>query len=318
MVFLPVLFMNNHLYGSPLSFAYTSSTNESAGLTAVPASAFLLKIRHILFPFDVQMSNITHAANAYVVMIMPWFFVGVIVFACWLLRLAFMRMKKRFLNEPSGMPPSFTVSQALYIVLFFLISLWLLLYYGSFEFSEFFDRTKIILGSSYLRYWLPIFVFGMPLCLLGFELISRLFSKKIIQRIVLSVLLITFFIFSINLTLLDPLQGLAQLKTNIAGARKLSNEVDRVTPSNAVIISGFADKVFFPSRRVIVAMPSDTSTFMNTVQAITSEAPLYFYFNPLDGYAVSTRSQFDHIGYTLELVEKFTDDNTTLFTVLPY
>jgi hypothetical protein len=278
----------------------------------------LLKIRQVFLPFDVHAANIAHVAYAYVIMMMPWFSVGVIVFLCWLLRHMFMRIRKKVFHEPDEQRQSSEVSQMIYILLFCLVSLWLLLYYGSFEFSEFFDKSQMILGSSYLRYWLPIFVFGMPICLLGFDLISRLFSIQILQRIVTVVLVITFFIFSINLTLLDPLQGLTQLKVNIESARKLSHEVDSMTPADAVIISGFADKVFFPSRRVIVAMPSDSRLFMTAVQSITSSAPLYFYFNPLDVFSLRTQSLFDRLGYTLELEKQFSDGNTSLFTVLPY
>jgi hypothetical protein len=316
-LFIPILCINNHLYGSSFSFAYTSNANDDPTILNTASTNAFLKIRQIILPFGVNLGRISAMAYAYIFVLMPWFSVGLVVMFFWFLRQAFLIAKKKLVPETRPAGWFFSAGQTTYMWLFGVVSLWLVVYYGSYEFTEYFDRTKILLGSSYLRYWLPIFVFGLPVCVLGFEKISRMFAAQRVRRAVMIVFIASFSFFSVNLALLDPLHGLAQLKRNMASEKSLSETVDRITPADAIIISGFADKVFFPSRRVIVAMPEDPRVFAKTAQLIAAAVPLYFYYNPLDASAVQAQSMFTQQGYTMEVAEHFTEGNTTLFSVGP-
>ncbi len=109
----------------------------------------------------------------------------------------------------------------------FAVVLWLVLSYGSFSLIETFDREHLVLGSSYLRYWLPglalLAVFVAPAW-------SWLSARQSVPSSLLSLLLAVILALSLQQSV---------------GAVALP-----LIPTQAVVFAGTDDKVFFPERRV--------------------------------------------------------------------
>jgi len=112
--------------------------------------------------------------------------------------------------------------------------------------------------------------------------ISQIFTKRWLSRGVVFLLVITFCIFSVNKTLTDPLQGLSQIKKYIGENAGQAKIITEQTESNSVIISGYADKVFFPQRKVIINLPFDKKQQIEVIDKLLDQVPMYYFYNPLD------------------------------------
>lgn len=139
--------------------------------------------------------------------------------------------------------------EILYLVFFLVSSAWLVLFYGGYQFKEFLDESAVVFGSSYLRYWLPLFVFSLPF-LAGFLiwLKERRNAFKFLWPAVILILVYACF----QLVMLDPYYGLKKTREeDLVPNYRVAEEVIRLTEENAVILAGPDDKIIFPERRVV-------------------------------------------------------------------
>lgn len=125
---------------------------------------------------------------------------------------------------------------------------WLILFYGSFELIETFDREHIVLGSSYLRYWLPGLVMLTLFAGEGiYRLKATLRSAKLVQALVLMAV-----VFSLQQSLADRFYGLIKgLRSDLATGQVQRQAVLSQVPESAVVYAKTLDKVLYPERRVV-------------------------------------------------------------------
>jgi hypothetical protein len=313
--FIPILYFNNQLNGSPTSFAYLPSGGDDSGQSAVSASDVILKTGKLLLPFGVNGRHIAEVVYYYIIGIFPWFSIGLVIYFAWLLRCLIVSGIKKIIPGSTIKQVILSTKERAYFILYILLFIWLVIYYGSYTFYEYFDKSKILLGSSYLRYWLPIFVFGLPLVVRGFEKMSTLFKHGWAQRIAVVLLICLFIVLSVHVTLFDSIQGLFQVKKNIQQEASLEEGVAGLTPANAVILSGYADKIFFPARRVIVGLPDGVGTAEKTMVSTLKSAPLYYFSNPLDEQSQETFFMLTQHGFQLERIDAVTDSNGALYRI---
>ncbi|MBU0963459.1 glycosyltransferase family 39 protein [Patescibacteria group bacterium] len=305
LVFSPILFLNNQLYGSPFSFSYSSQTIDSSSLQTFTQSS-LEKFKQLIWPFNFDFNYASQSFYNYILLIFPWFSIFFVI--------GFIRLWKNVINsiffKMRGLKYQASISEAQkkYGILFTVILIWLFLYYGSYFFIEYLDPTRIILGSSYLRYWLPIFVFGLPFVTIGISKVTFLFRQPLIKKIIISTCFLFFCSFSVITVLSDPLQGLYALKTNISQDIQKNRLIIAQTESNSIIISGYNDKVFFPSRKVIVGWPAEDTLFDKSMKVMIREHPVYFFYNPLDENSLRTKNLIHKFNYNIEEV---TNNNRT-------
>lgn len=133
-----------------------------------------------------------------------------------------------------------------YVIIFLLISAFLLIFYGSWQFFDNLLREPSI-GTSYVRYFLPIYIFGLPF--LSFFLLW-LWQKKYIFKIVTVILFMTLAVNSLG-AVFAPLEGLSAVKATVARYGEWQQKIYSLTEDNAVIVTRYADKYLFPNRKVI-------------------------------------------------------------------
>lgn len=139
----------------------------------------------------------------------------------------------------------------IYSLWFIGLSIWLMIYYGSFEFYEYLDKSAILFGISYARYWLPLYVFCLPLTVLFLKYISsKIWVNR--EKFLFGLLFTAIIIISFFQIILDPYYGLKVVKQEfLAQAQDKLNFVLKNTPENAIIIAGANDKLYWPDRRVV-------------------------------------------------------------------
>lgn len=259
LAFVPVIFYNQTIYGEPLTTAY----NLGEGSSADGGATWFISATKFIFPFGIQIKNVFLNFSTYFVGMFWWIALpaafGAAVF---IKRLIAEKLDKKII---------------IYLSLGGFISLFLFLYYGSWVFYDN-PAKEASVGTSYVRYWLPIYILSLPL--VAFTLAKLVdFIRPLRQKLFAAVLCLIFILFGINLTFFDKNDGLAYIYKNVHDYTAIAEEVNAIIPSDAVIIVDRADKIFFPEYRVITPL-REKSTYA-AIPELAKTLPLYYYGLPL-------------------------------------
>lgn len=301
-LFSIIFYLNNKLYSSPFSFAYSKESIDITSLETISQTIFY-KFKKLLLPFGINLNITGTSTLRYLILIFPWFSILFICGFFWLwksillekLNKIFPKIKKRLqLNK----------QQKIYILIFSIITIWLIIYYASGEFyglsgDLISGENESIIGSSYLRYWLPIYVFGLPFCVFVIINLKIFFQAKIIKYSILPIIILLFIFFSINSVLLDPTQGIIKLKIYNKDNIKKENEIISFIDNNGVIISNRSDKIFFPKRKVIINPPAKKNKSNKIMTKLINNVPVYYFYNPFDENSQNTLEMFNELGLDL-------------------
>jgi hypothetical protein len=249
-VLLPILFLNNKLYGSPLISGYNladSNLVDVAELGTMMGSNWL--------------GNIFSNFWNYGIYLFWWLCLPALFGLIWLLK----RYKK--LNK----------KQRLYLIVFLASSAYLIIYYGSWVFHDNPDPTKITIGTSYVRYWLPIYVFSAPFLATTLLKIKKLVAKldykyKILALILFLIVVSYNFLFTFKL-------AEESIANNVLQDYKIiKDKVLQLTEPNAIIVAGYYDKLFFPDRLVIENIDEERNKRLQEIKRLLGRGyPIYLY-----------------------------------------
>ncbi len=295
---LPVLNWNQILYNSPIRGGY-AEMNESVINIATAGGKILKstmvgdlayhqelfsKIKNNIFYFGFNPGQSLKMLYYYFASMFSWLF-GAAFLGFVLFFQTINKWKKR---------------HYVYLLSYFIISLILIFYYGSWVFNDNPNPKSFTIGNSYTRYWLPIYLGAMPLASMFIIKLTRVLSglkrkknkvavlpgEKISkfkwprQRVLIGgsrVLLVGFVFFvSIPFVLYGSEEGLIYSFNNQSSIRYEYNEVLELTESSAVIITRYHDKIFFPERKVIVGF-FDNDEMNLRYAKLVEYLPVYYY-----------------------------------------
>ncbi len=245
------LYVNDILYGGPLSFGYTAGALAPGIATAAVGAAsrlpaFISSPRAFILPFGFH----PHAALTNL-----WNYV--VAFAWWLPALAavgFLLTKERDTRR--------RFSRA-----FWWTALALGVYYGSGIFVDS-SVSQWTIGSSYLRYFLPASVLLVPLAAEG---VSRMSMKR---KWVAPLTIGVFVALSAWTVYFRSPESLSPMLATLRHYETVKSAVLKEVKPSSVIITERDDKVFFPDRRVIVGLRD--KTVLDTLH-IFVPGGLYYY-----------------------------------------
>jgi len=140
-----------------------------------------------------------------------------------------------------------------YAKFFFPIAAYILIFYGSWNFYDNLLRIHSI-GTSYVRYFLPIYVFSLPFG--AFFIVYLWQIKRKIAKVLTIFLLAGLFAGSYNEVFLK-LDGLNMIKETVSVYKTWQEKIYRLTEPEAIIVTKYADKYIFPGRRVITGLEND-------------------------------------------------------------
>ncbi len=264
-----LLLVHNSLFGSPFAGGYTPVVSSAEG-GGMLASNLASTFARIVLPFGFQPSWLVTNVSRYLILAFVWFAIPTIIGLALALRRFGVDLFRRGVRAIDS-------AEHRYLILYLIAGLWLIVYYGSWPLVEYADPNKIILGASFVRYWLPLYVFGIPFCIRGIESVVLLLKRRWLKRVALAAIGVWAVVSSVQLVVDDPLYGLAKVRSDIREYQVINERAVSVTPANAVIIAGTADKVFFPERQVIVDVDFDSIAELNTLEVLADQAPLYYY-----------------------------------------
>lgn len=178
-----------------------------------------------------------------------------------------------------------TKDKLVFLILALFVSLYLLIYYGSWAFEDLLTLNLNKIGISYVRYFLPIYILSLPFVVICFfELLNYIQNKKF--KILLSLFLIfSFLCLTINVVYLAGNDNLVKAREYINIYSQTNKKVISLTESNSVIISERGDKIFFPQRKVVGKV--DFKEMPSWAKLLKAKIPLYYYAYENEDYMKS-------------------------------
>jgi len=294
LVFLPIFYYNQLTYGSAWSFGYLRLSEGENILTQLPSefktsqkSEIFNFFKFLVLPFGLSAKNIITVINDYLIFLFWWLFIPA--------ALGIFSLIKKYHKKEVGV----------FFLSMFCISIYLLVYYGSWVFADQMTLQLNKIGISYVRYFLPIYILALPLIsIFYFSLLKLFINKKF--KILLSLFLITTLLgFSLNVLYLAGHDNLIMIKKNMADYNQINKEITELTENNAIIISQRSDKIFFPQRKVIANWYAEDIFYWR--ELIESGNPLYYYAYEGDDYMSVLSDDLSY--YDLQLTDEFLINN---------
>lgn len=153
-----------------------------------------------------------------------------------------------------------------------LLGVWLALYYGSWQFTDNL-AGQVSIGSSQVRYFLPLYVLSIPLIA---YLISLVYSWNWSGKLVAVLIGITLLGASIK-SVYFKFEGLVFIQHTVIEYYERRAYIVDHTPENAVIVTRYADKYLFPLRSVLVT--SDTADGEKGIEQLMARGADIYWFD---------------------------------------
>ncbi len=301
LVFLPIFYYNQATYGDYLSFGYLRLEQGDNLITQLPTefktstSNLLNFAKFLALPFGFHPKVFLLNFYNYYIFLFSWLFIPFVLGVFCLIK---------YYNKKA---------HGVFFLIFITVSLYLLVYYGSWLFEDLMTLQLNKIGISYVRYFLPIYILALPfVAIFYFNLINYFRNRKF--KILLSLLLIVSFLyFTINIVYLSGHDNLIKSKQNIKDYNKINQEIINLTKANAIIISQRSDKIFFPERNVIgrFQLEEDISYLINLLNA---KIPLYYYAYEGDEYIYELNYFLEEFGLVL-IPEMQATEKETLYAI---
>lgn len=264
LIALPFLWLNTSIFGHPFTTGYTYKAPmevvEMPVLEAVDTLEISSKpsvIFSYLFPFGIHERAMLRHAYYYFFLLFPWF--GMLT----ILGYVYVVM---YYARSSAM-------WRIYLAFTAILTLWLVIVYGSWVINDNPDPKLITIGNSYIRYWLPASVlFTLPIAVLLSDALM-FFSKKRKRIALLSCIALFTSLSFYQLTF--GTDGFLATRKALASFQEKQSIVLMHTPNNAVIITDRSDKFIFPEREVIVPL-RDEATY-RAIPELVEMYPLYYF-----------------------------------------
>lgn len=254
-VFALAFFALNYLvYGNIFSIGYFNLQTQNL------PSEFLAKqnnfgswLKLLFAPFGINFKLIIYNFSKYFIQVfLPYFILAVLAVIYSIKRSAAKQQWQR------------------YLLVLILSSLVLLLYYGSWDLADPMVKNLNLISSSYVRYFLPLYLLYLPLSALA---LVDIFSKKYWPYVIIIFLASL----SIYTAFWSKPDGLLQHKYYLAKYSEQFQEVKKIVPANAVIVSEREDKIFFPYYKVVV--PQGSLPTWSRLEKIINQTPIYYFTN---------------------------------------
>jgi len=266
-VLLPFLGLNRTLYGSWIGTGY------GPGLGGVPVeelpagygARLLGGLQPYLFPLGFAPQTAFQNFWTYGVKFFWWWSVLV---AAALIAAAVVLWRRRRQRRPVGAQyKAFALAAAL-------AALWLILFYGSWPVRDNPDPRAVTIGTSYFRYWLPVFVLSVVPVAWALQAATASLSGWR-RPAALIMLLAALTAVSGYAVFTSRDEGLLAVRANLIRYDQDVKQVLAATEPESLIIVDRADKLLFPDRRVIYPLRSDAT--YAALPKLRGRAYLYYY-----------------------------------------
>lgn len=259
LTFSPIFAYNQIFYGNSLLTAYNLGGEGAPAGGGGQGVGWLVSSARYVFPFGFHVKNILKNFSNYFAGMFWWLVVplafGAVFFIKKLIDGKLDKKIRTYLLFSGG------------------ISIFLFAYYGSWLFYDN-PAEEVSVGTSYVRYWLPIHILSLPFATFAFVKFVEWFRAG--ERKIVAVSLgLCCFLLSAGLVFFDKNDGLVKVRANTKEYAYIAGEVNRMIEPEAIIVVDRADKIFFPEHQVIQPLRDDQ--VYKLIPELAREVPLYYY-----------------------------------------
>ena len=344
--FTTVFYWNQILYNSPVQGGYPEMNQSIVNITQASSdlikSTFsgylayhqelLLKLKNNIFYFGFHPRHSLEMFYNYFVKMFYWLFWPAVLGG-----ILFLQKWRKWKRKHWA-----------YLASYFIASLILLFYYGSWGFHDNPDPNQFTIGNSYTRYWLLIYLGALPFVSLFIIKLSRglLFKynanpsrlsgtnaanannanelgclRRLVNRYIRwpgrmflvncarAVVVGLIFFISVQFVLFGSEEGLIFAAQKHKQAKNEFDKVLSLTENNAVIITQYHDKLFFPERKVIVGLFDDKNMVARYAK-LADYLPVYYYnfILPQDAIDYLNNKRLGEVGLRIEKVKQVAEE----------
>lgn len=160
------------------------------------------------------------------------------------------------------------------IIISLLISILIVLFYGSWLVIDHPDASAVTIGNSFVRYFMPIYILGNLFIAYAISLIP--INSKRIKAIIITVIITLLSIFSLRMTIYDSDEGWIAKRKILGGYDTISTWIRKNSEHNALFITNTSDKYIWP-HRMVMQVPIDKNGLTTVSYFINNqEKPVYF------------------------------------------
>jgi hypothetical protein len=297
--FVPVFYNNQVAYGDALSFGYDQRVAENVESGEVNKINFL---EAIVLPFGFHPRvMLNHVFDKYLWQnFYPWFiliFGGLLAF--W---------KRNFFKNKK---------QLQFLVLGTFVFGWLFVYYGSWFFDDSLGLGVTSLGSSYIRYFLPAYIFGVlfsAILLVSVTTFLKRKGKVWSARLGLGLVLTLISLSSLVHVYLAGPESLVAVRNNLLEYRKQASQVIDLTEENNIFLVDVSnDKILFPERKRVIVPQGGQE--LELVKKVLPFETVWFFYRSSD-VATDYLNEIKFAPHGLEIYDKMKiDGGAVLFRV---
>lgn len=235
-----IIFFNTIIYRAPFTAGYS--------------------VENVVFPFGFHPKRILINFYNYFPSLFWWYFYPALAGLILMIR-KFIRLSHE---------------QKFYVVAFLSVSFILITYYGSWSISDNLDPAKVTMGTSYVRYWLFIYVFSLPFIAYGFQKILSQIRKAEAKFFFIAAIAVILGYLSYRIVWLKTDESFMATQERIQEYYIKRETVSKIIPDDSIIMTERSDKIFFPRYKVITQTMNERA-LAKIKNIISSDIPVYYY-----------------------------------------
>jgi 4-amino-4-deoxy-L-arabinose transferase-like glycosyltransferase len=258
----PVLYFNKTYNDSYFKFSYTENLDKNvvqSGIVNPENTNIFTQVSNIIFPFGIKIKNIISVIYNFFLKL-NWIFCLLLFLSLLILFIKRKSLSKKDLG---------------FMLIWFIISAYLFVYYGSWQISDNAIIGSVTIGSSYIRYLLPFFILSTVLISIA---INKLKKNKL-SIIIISILIGIFAIMSKQMVYNNDIDSQKNISNNIHNFYNLKKNILKTTENNAIIFTNRSDKFIFPERNVVYLDGDNIYNYKNTENFKDIKIPMYYFDN---------------------------------------
>ncbi|MDD5043065.1 MAG: glycosyltransferase family 39 protein [Patescibacteria group bacterium] len=252
---VPVFYYQYLTYGNALLTGYSQLGSDVASNLTQGSGSWL----DIIFRFGIHPRLMVKNCWNYLILIFWWFT------PLFLAGLGFFIYRYRDWQK----------KQKVFFWLWFFISAWLVVYYGSWFFYDNPTPGTVTIGTSYVRYWLPIYLGLLPFVSLLIIKAGGLVKNKASRILIVVIFILALAYPSARLVLWQTEESVFQVRHTLEIYGQVKEKIIENTEEDSVIVASYMDKILFPERRVVQNIADDYTE--ENLSALLDKAPVYVY-----------------------------------------
>jgi hypothetical protein len=157
------------------------------------------------------------------------------------------------------------------------LSLYLIMYYGSWPLTDNPNPAAVTIGISYVRYLLPVYVFGLPYLAWFLLTFGREFLPRM-RRLWLGLMFGALMLFTLQTAILHGEESWWSQRQDLYAYDQIAGRVTAEVPAEAIILTERADKYLWPAHTVLV--PQGDDHYLQAAEELLEQGRMIYYVRP--------------------------------------